>query len=132
MGYLDYMKQKKDPFSYDESEASKSENPNLAGAFQQGSSSKNTTDAINSGGGDQKKGIDYGQTAGAAGAGASVGGPWGAAIAAAGSLASQYLAQSAADERAKRERQQQIIKGHSDDEQQIINSIMQNNARALS
>ncbi len=75
-------------------------------------------------------GAAAGSTAAAAGAGSSLG-PWGAAIAIAGSLASQYLGQKAADARAKRDRAVAIEKGYGEDQQQAINQIMANNARAL-
>lgn len=77
------------------------------------------------------QGVDGAKVVTDAGAGAAVGGPWGAGIAAVGSLASQYLAQKAADERAKRERYAAIQKGYGEDQQQAINQIMSNNARAL-
>lgn len=79
----------------------------------------------------QSQGVDAGQVAGAGLSGAAVGGPAGAAIAAGGSLASQYLAQKAADERAKREQIGQTYAKQASDEQNIINNIMANNARAL-
>lgn len=79
----------------------------------------------------QSQGVDAGQVAGAGLSGAAVGGPAGAAIAAGGSLASQYLAQKAADERAKREQIGQVYAKQASDEQNIINNIMANNARAL-
>lgn len=124
MGYLDYMNRKNE-------QVLGSEDPNLGSSFTSYkpsvSSGADNLKSYDSGGG-----VDLGQTAVAGGTGAAMGGPVGAGVAIAGSLASQYLAQKAADERAKREREQQIIKGHADDEQQIISQLMQNNARALS
>jgi hypothetical protein len=76
-------------------------------------------------------GIDAGQTAQAGMTGASVGGVPGAAVAVGGSLLSQYIAQKAADERAKREGIGQAYAKQASDEQNIINSIMATNARAL-
>lgn len=76
-------------------------------------------------------GIDGGQVAGAGATGAMAGGPAGAAVAVGGSLLSQYIAQKAADERAKREMTSQAYQKQASDEQNIINSIMGSNARAL-
>ena len=76
-------------------------------------------------------GIDGGQVATQAATGAAMGGPVGAGIAVGGSLLSSYIAQKAADERAKREMTAQAYQKQASDEQNIINSIMGSNARAL-
>jgi hypothetical protein len=76
-------------------------------------------------------GVDPAQVGTSALGGAAVGGPAGAAVAAGGSLLSQYIAQKAADERAKREGIGQAYAKQASDEQNIINSIMATNARAL-
>lgn len=78
-----------------------------------------------------QSGVDAGQVAGAGLSGAAVGGPAGAAVDVGGSLLSQYIAQKAADERAKREMTAQAYQKQASDEQNIINSIMGSNARAL-
>lgn len=62
--------------------------------------------------------------------GAAVGGPAGAAIAAGGSIASQIIAQRAADERAKRERAANIEQTLGQNQQNAYNSILQSLGRA--
>ena len=59
------------------------------------------------------------------GAGFMAGGPAGAAITVGGQLASQYLAQKAADERAKRERAAQIEQNYGQDQQRALGQIQQ-------
>lgn len=80
---------------------------------------------------EQAPSMDYGSIASGAATGAAAGGPAGAAVGAAGSLLSQYIAQKAADERAKRQAIGQAYAKQSSDEQNILNSIMASNARAL-
>lgn len=80
---------------------------------------------------EQSAPMDYGSVASGAATGAAVGGPAGAAIGAGGSLLSQYIAQKAADERAKRQAIGQAYAKQSSDEQNILNSIMASNVRAL-
>lgn len=79
----------------------------------------------------EKQSMDYGQVAQGAATGASMGGPAGAAIGAGGSFLTQYIAQRAADERAKRQAIGQAYQNQAANEQNIINSIMATNARAL-
>lgn len=79
----------------------------------------------------EKSSMDYGQVAQGAATGASMGGPVGAAIGAGGSFLTQYIAQRAADERAKRAAIGQAYQNQASNEQNIINSIMATNARAL-
>lgn len=76
------------------------------------------------------QGVDVGQTSSAALGGASVGGPAGAAIAAGGSLASQIIAQRAADARAQRERAANIEQTLGQNQQNAYNSILQSLGRA--
>lgn len=134
--FLNYKKLN-NAFGNDESQSMNAEGRGIASANPDLSSSFTSYTPSVSTGADTLKGydsggIDLGQAGVAGGAGGALGGPAGAAIAIGGSLASQYLAQQSADRRAKRERAQAIIKGQTDDEQQIISQIMQNNARALS
>lgn len=79
----------------------------------------------------EKQSMDYGQVAQAGASGAAMGGPMGAAIGAGGSFLTQYIAQRAADERAKRAAIGQAYQNQASNEQNIINSIMATNARAL-
>lgn len=79
----------------------------------------------------EKAQMDYGQVAQGAASGAAAGGPAGAAIGAGGSFLTQYIAQRAADERAKRQAIGQAYQNQASNEQNIINSIMATNARAL-
>ena len=60
-----------------------------------------------------------------AASGAMMGGPVGAGIMVGGQLASQYLAQKAADERAKRERAAQIEQNYGQDQQRALGQIQQ-------
>lgn len=80
----------------------------------------------------EKASMDYGSVAQAGMSGAAMGGPMGAAIGAGGSFLTQYIAQRAADERAKRQAIGQAYQNQASNEQNIINTIMANNARALS
>lgn len=79
----------------------------------------------------EKSSMDYGQVAQAGASGAAMGGPMGAAIGAGGSFFTQYVAQRAADERAKRQAIGAAYQNQASNEQNIINSIMASNARAL-
>jgi len=79
----------------------------------------------------EKSQMDAGQVAQGAMTGASMGGPMGAAIGAGGSFLTQYIAQRAADERAKRQAIGQAYQNQASNEQNIINTILANNARAL-
>lgn len=76
------------------------------------------------------QGVDAGQTATAGMSGAAVGGPMGAAIAAGGSIASQIIAQRAADARAQRERAANIEQTLGQNQQNAYNSILQSLGRA--
>ena len=63
---------------------------------------------------------------GASGAtGMAMGGPAAAGIMVGGQLASQYLAQKAADERARRERAAQIEQNYGQDQQRALGQIQQ-------
>lgn len=75
-------------------------------------------------------GLDAGQTATAGMSGAAVGSPMGAAIAAGGSIASQIIAQRAADARAQRERAANIEQTLGQNQQNAYNSILQSLGRA--
>lgn len=122
MGYLDYQKKLK---MYDSMNPMEPQEQDMD--YSLGSKTNEASLMPSS----VSSGVDSGKTAQDAAAGGAAGGPWGAGIAAVGSLASQYLAQKAADERAKRDRYAAIQKGYGEDQQQAINQIMANNARAL-
>jgi hypothetical protein len=68
---------------------------------------------------------DAASLAGTAGAGALAGGPAGAGIMVGCQLASKYLAQKAADERAKRERSAQIEQNYGQDQQRSLGQMQQ-------
>ncbi len=131
MGYLDSQKRQMNPYDMpsDGFETQKPQDQVDFGSAFLSPASQNTTAALNSGS-QAPGGIDAAQVGSAAAAG-SAGGPYGAAIAAAGSLLSQYLGQQAMSVRAKREKAAAIAKGHGEDQQQAISQIMANNARAL-
>lgn len=79
----------------------------------------------------EKTQMDMGGVAQAGASGAAMGGPAGAAIGAGGAFLTQYIAQRAADERAKRQAIGQAYAKQASDEQGIYNTIMANNTRAL-
>jgi hypothetical protein len=131
MGYLDYKKNMLDsssPGSNFDSDSTANNNLDFSSAFK---TAPSQTTAAMSSPMSQSQGIDVASTAAAGATGAAAGGPVGAGIMVGGSLLSGYLSQKAGDERARREREAAIAKGHGDDQQQAINQIMQNNARAL-
>lgn len=66
----------------------------------------------------QQEGVNAGQVAQAGASGAMVGGPAGAAVAAGGSLLTQYLANKAASERARRDRAAQIENQYAQNQNQ--------------
>ena len=66
----------------------------------------------------QEQGINSGKVATDAASGAAIGGPAGAGIAAGGSLLTQYLANKAASERARRDRSAQIEQQYAQNQNQ--------------
>lgn len=76
-------------------------------------------------------GVDGTSLALSAGSGAAMGGPAGAAIQVGGQILSQYMAQKAADERARRQQLAQVAQEHSAGEMRAIGYLQDSLKGAL-